>query len=262
VTTLGSTYPIGGGEIARGIPAPPWHFGSDVIQVDFQVAPATLAAFLPPGIEASAIEPGRVQIAFCSVAAVGDAADQSVVAPGDANFEECLVKLRARAGDLEGWYVSHSWVTNDVSLQRGIVQGFPKRIGRVALTRFDTVQARAGGRWKGARLGGVLEAPDGLRLSVVHECAERPAPTDAPLPFLLCRRFPSLFAPLDRSVDEIVSPIIENAVEVDVWSGPAHVAASGAADAMPLFEPLDRPWSRSLRTAFTITGARLVNRNG
>jgi hypothetical protein len=204
------------------------------------------------------MDAGGVQIVFCTVAAVAEgevAADR----PADANFDECLMKLRARVGEIEGWYVPHSWVTNDVSLHRGILQGFPKRLGRVALTRFRTLQPRAGGRRAGARLGATLQAPEGLHLHAMHECAERDSSAiGVTLPFLLLRSFPSLPGTAGPTVEEIVSPVITDASEEEVWSGPASIVARGAGPLGPLLDPLEPPKSRSFRTAFTITGTRSI----
>lgn len=253
--------PSGQASVAAG---PPWHFAGDVIQVDYHVDEGPLSDFLPPGVELDLDDPGLVQVAFSSMSAVSaEIPGQHYLAPDDVNFNECLVKIRARVAATPGWFVSHSWVTNDVSLVRGFVQGFPKRLGKVAMTSFHSPLEQTGGRRPGARLGGVVETPDGLRVRVLHFCEERGSPGDVPaLPFYLRRHFPSLQPNGAPAVDEIVSPIVSEAEDLDVWTGPAEIEASGSPEAAALVAPIDRPRSRSFSSALTITGSGLVRAVG
>lgn len=252
--------PSGKSSVAAG---PPWFFGADVIHVEYHVDEEQFLPFLPPFLEIDPMDPARVQLAFCNMSAVSlQNSQQYYLTPNDVNFNECLIKLRVRAGSASGWFVSHSWVTNDVSLVRGFIQGFPKRLGNVAMTKFDTLQERTGGRRPNAKLGAVLETPDGLRVRIMHVCSQVAGAESIPaLPFFLRRHYPSLTPPYHPVVDEIVSPIVEDSEDTEVWIGEAELEASGTAcDPMPLLKPIDAPASRSFRSKSVISGAKVIHR--
>jgi acetoacetate decarboxylase len=228
--------PAGKHSVVHG---PPWWFDMDCIQFDYFVEPNMAMAFLPRPLALDDTAPGAIQLAFCDSTAVSeDQPDLHVWAPGDANYLECLLKIRCRQDGRAGYYVALSWVTNDQSLVRGFLQGFPKRLARIDMTRFFRAK-QCGGAFQGSQLGARVQTNDGMSLSVVHTCEHRGTEADLPSgPFLLRQHVPCVGVAAGTMIDQLVEPVVESSVISDIWVGHGRLSAySGAAELGPLIPP-------------------------
>jgi hypothetical protein len=204
----------------------------DCIQFDYFIAPEAARRFLPPPLQLDDEAPGAVQLAFCDSTAVSEAQPNlHIWAPGDANYLECLLKVRCRLGERRGFHVVLSWVTNDQSLVRGFLQGFPKRLATIHMTRLNRAR-QCGGAYEGAGLGARVQSNDGLSIFVEHQCRQRGGEADIPSgPFLLRRHVPSTVQGGSPLVDQIVETVVESSVVSDVWLGRGRLSAfSGAGE--------------------------------
>src|SRR5437764_6387828 len=96
------------------------------------------------------------------------------------------------------------WVDTDFALVRGWIQGFPKKLGRIEMTRSFGLDCRAEGR----TFAGTLSA-NGRRLaegSVRPETVSDQGPTHNDPPLINHRHFPRLAGGRhdDPAVDELV----------------------------------------------------------
>ncbi len=56
-----------------------------------------------------------------------------------------------------GYFVPYIWVDNDFTLIRGFIQGFPKKLGRIYVTRLHEMNPKIGGKKIGAKVKGICE---------------------------------------------------------------------------------------------------------
>lgn len=241
---------------------PPWVFGTDGMHVRLEVDPSIFVDYLPPGLEPSD-EPGLVEVAFCEMASVSGAYPlESVEHPERVNFRECLIKMSCSFEGRKGWFVPFTWVDTDFALVRGHIQGFPKRLGAIAATRFSTEHPATGGRRKGATIGACLVTPSGLCIKATHTCqAEAPPERFPAFPFFLLRHFPSVENPLHPSICELVEPVTSESTRRNLWTGPGTLDVFGPdSDERRLLRSATVRHTYSLVSSVTITGARTLHR--
>jgi acetoacetate decarboxylase len=91
-------------------------------------------------------------------------------------------------------FVSYIWVDNDFTLVRGFIQGFPKKLGRIYITRLHELTPKIGGK---------QNLP--------------------PIRFYLMRHFPNIEDPVRPSVHELTVATVSNVKIKDVWAGDAQI---------------------------------------
>ena len=112
---------------------PPWHYSGEIIAVDFIADPAVVAALLPDAIEPAG--DGACTFVFADWCSASDADPRVRDDPARGQYREAYVVCY---GSLDGKPVARVpfiWVDNDLSLVRGLIQGFPKKLGQIAMTR-------------------------------------------------------------------------------------------------------------------------------
>lgn len=199
---------------------PPWHYGGDILAIMFSVDPDRARAFIPAPLEMGP-RPGEGIVWFPDWVSVSDARpDLAYVNPERAVYRECLVMLNCRFKEVPGYFVPFIWVDNDFTLMRGFVQGFPKKLGRVHLTKLHDLCPHVGGKAVGARVKGILEA-HGERIVEGSMVFTRKARAEElpPVKFYLMRHFPRIDDPAVPAVHEITAGRIANAKIGDVWAG-------------------------------------------
>lgn len=112
--------------------APPWHYSGDVIGVEFQAGIDAAQALLPPGFET---QDGRGIFVFADWASSADADSRLIEDPVLGQYKEALCILFASYKGESVTRVPFIWVDNDISLVRGLIQGFPKKSGEIYMTR-------------------------------------------------------------------------------------------------------------------------------
>ena len=126
------------------------------------------------------------------------------------------------------------WVDRDFALARGWIQGFPKKLGSIHITRHFPLPSRAAPELgPGGRFAGTLAAGD-RRLAYGAVSLEREAesgPTHNDPPLVNVRHFPRLDSGRHeepavhelvraRGRDREISPIWEGAVELELYPAP------------------------------------------
>jgi acetoacetate decarboxylase len=143
------------------VPAPPWHYSGDLLTVEYLTDPAAVAELLPDPLEPprASEDPGAVAVVFADWQCCSDSFDE-VTDPVRLQYKEAFVVVRCRyRGELWSRCV-YIWVDKDFALARGHLQGYPKKLGSIHLTRPVTV-GRAGPRLQpGGRFGATLAAYD------------------------------------------------------------------------------------------------------
>jgi acetoacetate decarboxylase len=234
---------------------PPWHYSGELISVDFTADPSAVAALMPPGIEPAG--DGAASFVFADWSSASDADPRVRDDPARGQYKEAYVILYGTHDGKPVGRVPFIWVDNDLSLVRGLIQGFPKKLGQIAMTR--PVEIGVGGVKKavGSRFAAHVSSL-GRRLATVtvqlEDEHEKLFPKGIATPMLHTRLWPSIDGDTP-AVHELSRGKITDFQLGPVFSGPATIEL-GASD----FEELDRLDPTSIgrgyvhSAAFSVTG--------
>jgi hypothetical protein len=112
---------------------PPWHYAGQILSLAFEVARESAQALLPEGFGAAT---GRAYGHFCEWQACTDHGNE-LVDPVYAQYKEFFVLVEAESKHAAGraLYCPFIYVDQDISMVRGWMQGWPKKLGSVWMTR-------------------------------------------------------------------------------------------------------------------------------
>ena len=130
----GYSLPLSPDGRANLVPPPPWHYVGDFVVIDYWADPAACAAVLPAGIEPFAEDPGRAAVVFADWQSC-TTGQSELIDPTRSQYKEAFIVV---TGVLDGEVVTtcpYIWVDQDFALVRGWIQGFPKKLGSVWMTR-------------------------------------------------------------------------------------------------------------------------------
>jgi len=214
------------------VPAPPWHYVGDFLVLEYWAEPDAVAAVLPPGLEPHP-DPGRAAALFVDWQSCSDSAAE-LADPIRSQYREFFVVVNALLDGEPVTTCPYIWVDRDFALVRGWIQGFPKKLGSIHITRHFPLQSRAAPELgPGGRFAGTLAAGD-RRLAFGAVILEREAesgPTHNDPPLLNVRHFPRLESGRHeepavhelvraRARDREISPIWEGAAELELYPAP------------------------------------------
>jgi len=118
---------------------PPWHYVGNALAVEFEANPSAAEAFLPQGLELSS---GRCAAYFVEWQYASDTGEE-YLDPIRSQYRETIVLLSASHEGSPVAYCPFIWVDQDVSLMRGLIQGWPKQIGSTWITRAYDLPSKA-----------------------------------------------------------------------------------------------------------------------
>jgi len=145
------------------LPPPPWYYSGDLLTVEYRTDPAKVAALLPAPLELAPEDPGAVALIWADWQSCGASGDE-LLDPVRAQYRECFVVVRCAFGGRTYSRCAFIWVDTDFALARGLVQGYPKKLGSIHQTRphpFGRAAPRIAG---GGTFAGTLSA-GGRRLA-------------------------------------------------------------------------------------------------
>lgn len=220
------------------VQAPPWHYVGDFLVIEFWAAPEAVAAVLPPGLEPHS-DPGRSAALFIDWQSCSDSGDE-LEDPVRSQYREFFVVVNALLDGEPVTTCPYIWVDRDFALVRGWVQGFPKKLGSIHMTRHFPLASNAGPPLAaGARFAGTLAANDHRlafgAVTLERESSEGPTHNDPPL--VNVRHFPRLEAGRHeepavhelvraRSRDRAISTIWEGTAELELYAAPGEELAA------------------------------------
>lgn len=171
---------------------PPWHYSGEIIAVDFTVDVNAVAALLPHGMQPA--PDGAASVVFADWSSASDHDERVLADPALGQYREAYLVLHAVRNDKKVGRVPFIWVDSELSLLRGQIQGFPKKLGQVAMTK--PVELGRGGMKK--QVGSTFAAhatSHGRRVltaSVKLTGTSERLPKAATLPLVHTRLFPSI----------------------------------------------------------------------
>jgi len=205
---------------ASVVEPPPWHFGGNVMHLVFEADPDRVRPLIPPPLEMGT-EPGMGGVWLVEWVSVSESnPDLAWVNPERSVYRECVIVINVTYKGKPGVTVPYIWVNNDFTLVRGVIQGFPKKLASVYLTKLHHLNPKVGGLKPGAKIRGICSA-HGERLVEGTLEITRPAEvSEVPMaPMYLMRHFPSIEDPAKPAVHELVSSNVTWGSIDNVWAG-------------------------------------------
>lgn len=219
----GYTTPRTPGGTSSLAPAPPWHYVSTSLAIEYWADPRKVATFLPGDLAPSG--DGKCAVYFAEWQFATDEGEE-YLDPVRSQYKEVIVLIAAEYQGEPVAYCPFIFVDQDVSLMRGLIQGWPKQFGTVWMTRATTLSSRAAPvEAAGGKFGATLSARDRrvveARVTLREVTDQRPSPTFAR--GVNVRYFPDLAAGThdQPAVHELVQLKSRDVQFSTVWTGDA-----------------------------------------
>jgi hypothetical protein len=167
----GFTPPFTPRGLAALVPPPPWRYAGWLLSVDFECDRQRAVSFVPPGLGAAS---GRGTVHFAEWQATTDGSE--LLDPILSQYRETIVILELeRPGGEAANFCPFIYVDQDVSMLRGQLQGWPKKMGSTWLTRSLPLDHPAAAPLRrGTRLGASLAVKDRRLVEARLELTGRP----------------------------------------------------------------------------------------
>ena len=226
MTLQGYTIPRTPAGRASLVPAPPWHYVGDFLVVDFHADPEAAISVLPEGLDPHP-DPGRCAAVFADWQSCSEGGDE-LLDPVRSHYREFYLVVNALLDGEEVTTCPFIWVDQDFALARGWIQGFPKKLGEVWMTRTYQLACRAApGVEAGSSFGGTCSAR-GHALARARVTLQEPSAGGSlhTAPSIVnVRHFPRLAAGRhdDPQVHELVRSRSRNRSVSEVWEGDAEL---------------------------------------
>jgi acetoacetate decarboxylase len=202
---------------------PPWRYSGQIIAVEAAFDPHVAARLAPADFEADPHGAGAVIFADWSSSCDND--PRLLAEPGVGQYREAFVVLYYTWRGRAVARAPYIWVDNDLSLVRGLIQGFPKRMGQIAMSRAVTF-GRGGPRLTDGEIFHAQVAANGERritASVTLDGENKAPPSYLPRPLIHTRLWPSLARP-EPAVLEHQEAVVADAEVGPLFSGAATLS--------------------------------------
>jgi acetoacetate decarboxylase len=222
VTLHGYTGPLSPDGKAGLVPPPPWHYSGDLMIIEYRTDPAGVAALLPPELEPGE-DPGTVAAIFADWQSCSD--DQhELLDPIRAQYREFYLVVSCRYQGKPATRCVYIWVDKDFAMYRGWIQGFPKKLGSVHMTRSYGVGKAAPRIEAGAKFGATCASGDRqiARATLTLREISQTGPVVADPPIYNTRIFPAATG-LVPDVYELVKVGGYDREISEIWEGDASL---------------------------------------
>ncbi len=224
MTLHGYTVPRTPTGEASLVPAPPWHYVGDFLVIDFHADPDTAVSLLPDGIEPHA-DAGRCAAVFVDWQSFSEGGDE-LIDPVRSQYREFYLVLSGMLDDQPVTTCPFIWVNQDFAMARGWIQGYPKQLGDVWMTRSFELDCKASpGVRPGARFGATCSARgrELARATVTLEQQSQSGSVHTDPPLVNVRHFARLSAGDHNrpQVHELVRARSRDRSVSEVWEGDA-----------------------------------------
>jgi acetoacetate decarboxylase len=220
----GYTLPLSPNGTSNLVPDPPWHYVGSVIFIEYWADPDAVRSFLHPGLE-PADDAGRCAAFFVEWQSCSETGGE-LLDPVRSQYHEFILLTSAK---LDGQLVTSCpfiYVDQDISLVRGLIQGWPKQLGSVYVTRPYSLPSKAAPTLgPGGVFAGTLAVKDRRMVdaTVTIEKESSAAPKLGATPIINVRHFPRLDAGHHHrpAVYELVRSKLDDVALSQVWEGTA-----------------------------------------
>jgi len=223
----GYTVPLTSQGHSSLTPAPPWHYSSDCMAIEYWADPAEIAALLPPGLAPDENSQGRAFFWFLDWQFTGS--NDELTDPARYQYREAFILIEALLDGKPVNFCPFIFVDNDSAIARGWIQGYPKKLGSIFQTRsFLAPSAAAAPVAKGSRFGASVSA-HGERMATARIQLEGKVDDPGTVfhrPTIIRRYFPQLTAGRQDqpAVNELTLSLMDDLSFTEVWEGSAELA--------------------------------------
>ena len=229
----GYTAPLSPDGSAALVLAPPWHYSADFLIVEYRADPDGVMALLPKELDAGT-DPGGVAAIFADWQVCSDDGHE-LIDPVQGQYKEFFLVVSCSFRGAPASRCVFIWVDKDFAMMRGWIQGFPKKLGAIHMTRVfpvgrATPRVEAGGRFGATCTAGSREV---ARALVTLRRLSETGPTINDPPMHNTRLFPA-YKGLVPDVFELVRAGGRDRVISDIWEGDAELTFGSHT-----IEPLD-----------------------
>jgi acetoacetate decarboxylase len=245
------------------VPPPPWHYVGDFLVVDFHADPDAATSLLPEGLEPFAEDPGRCAAVFADWQSFSEGGDE-LTDPVRSQYHECYLVVNALLDGAPVTFCTFIWVDQDFALARGHIQGFPKKLGQVWMTRtFNLETTAANPIAPGAPFGAGCSARgrELVRAKVTLETPSQSGSLHTDPPLTNVRYFPRLAAGRhdEPQVHELVRARSRDRSVSEIWEGTAELTLTGApGEEHDLLAPVDVVRGYRFTFAYTVDDLETV----
>lgn len=242
------------------IPAPPWHYSTNILLVEYRMDPAAARAFLPEDFELGE-DPGFCTMFFGEYQSCTDDLHE-LIDPERSQYEESAITLSCSYKGQPVQYPLYLWVNKDFALARGQIMGLPKKIGSIALTRTFPAGKASPQLAPGGKFGASVSV-HGRSIARALITLTQPATRDPQ-----CLAEPSYGTRLFPSYDSDIPAIHELATAnnydgsvVDVWEGDATLKFyDDTVDELEPLRPIEVIAGFRASMGFSMNGGTVVKR--
>jgi len=259
VTLIGWTLPQSATGRAAILPPPPWHYSGEVIAVDFTADAGRVADLVPPGFAPTG--DGSCSFVFCDWSSAADADPRIRDDPAKGQYKEAYLVVHGTFDGKRAGRVPYIWVDSDLSLVRGLIQGFPKKLGTQHKTRpvelgRGGVRKEPGGRF--AAHASVMGRRVVTLAVTIDEAREKTYPKGVAAALVHTRLWPAIDRP-EPAVHELSRGTVADFQVGTVWHGTGELELGASeheeiADLAPTV--VGDGWVMSM--AFSVTGGTSI----
>ncbi len=206
------------------VPNMPWYYSGTLLTVEYRTDPANVKALLPEGLELADEDPGAVAIIWADWQSCSGSFEE-LLDPVRSQYLETFVVVRCKHEGKTYTRCVAIWVTKDFAIARGWFQGYPKKLGSMAVTRVFNHGKASPRLEKGAKIGASLAAYD-HRLASAVVTLQEPSDKNGFVnghPMLHSRWMPSITPGAGNSLDQLITMSTTDADLGPTWKGTAEL---------------------------------------
>ncbi|AWR96059.1 acetoacetate decarboxylase [Acidianus brierleyi] len=221
----GFTLPLTKNDKSQIVFPPPWYYGVTYISAHVKFTRESANMVLPEFLTTDG--EGWVYIAdFISTSE--NNWDYMYQDPDLVQYMEGAIGLKVNFEGKNYLYFPFMWVDKDWALVRGWLDGYPKKIAKISMTKLHPLLPKYNKAEAGLKMGGYAVRGGGVLLRLQVELKEKA--DSVPLrnfgPFLNIRRFASR-GDNEEDLYEVVSRVRDESISGEIWKGKATVELGG-----------------------------------
>lgn len=254
----GYTAPLSSDGRAGIVPPPPWHYSGDFLVVEYRADPQAVNALLPPELDPSD-DPGMMAVIFADWQSCSDDRHE-VIDPIQSQYRECFFVVSCKYNGEPASRCVYIWVDKDFAMYRGWIQGYPKKLGSVHMTRTFPVGKAAPRMEAGAKFGATCAANDRqiCRAVVTLKEISKTGSNVTNPPMYNTRHFPA-YDGLMPDVFEMVRSGGKDREVTDIWEGAAELKIyEDTLEDLQALKPIEMGKGYRFSFAYTVHGGTVV----
>jgi acetoacetate decarboxylase len=254
----GYTAPLSADGRAGLVPPPPWHYSGDFLMVEYRTNPDAVIALLPKELE-PADDPGAVAAIFADWQSCSDDLHE-LLDPIQAQYKEFFIVVGCNYRGEAASRCVYIWVDKDFAMYRGWIQGFPKKLGSIHMTRTYAVGKAAPRLKAGARFGATCTAgsKEIARATITLRNVSETGPTVNSPPMHNTRHFPN-YHNIAPAVFELVRAGGFDREITEIWEGDAELSfGTNTIEDLQAIAPSEIMKGYQFSFAYTVQGGELL----